>query len=355
MMKACLVLPNYGPNMMNDPCCYPLGFMYVSSFLKVLGYKVKVLNFNLFDYDLREEFKGQDAVCLTGFEQFLEENKYIQGIAHEVGAKTVLGGAMATFREKDMRKVFDAVVPGEIEDNLPINVIPHPDYKGFGIEEYNRRHSVKYIGILASRGCPFCCVFCSHLCNYRERTLSKVEAELDAYIHDYDIKYVVFNDNTLNVTKERFLAICEMMRNKHVSWSAAIRCDVFDDDMAYAASNSGCQYFVVGVESFRQERLDKMNKRVKVDQVKTTLDLLHKYKIDYHGNIILGLDDETVEDITEEIEELPKGYNLYPVLAQSFVGTKVNSSLPVDQRDHLNSIFSKYAESKGKYVYAGIQ
>jgi hypothetical protein len=51
-MKVCFVIPNYGPNMVSDPCCYPLGAMHASSFMQVLGHEVKVLNFNLFDYDL---------------------------------------------------------------------------------------------------------------------------------------------------------------------------------------------------------------------------------------------------------------------------------------------------------------
>jgi radical SAM superfamily enzyme YgiQ (UPF0313 family) len=142
-----------------------------------------------------------------------------------------------------------------------------------------------------------------------------------------------------------------MAKATKVAWSAAIRADVFDEDMAVAAKNSGCQYFVIGVESFRQDRLDKMNKQIKVKQIVKTLDLLHKHKIGYHGNIILGFADETVEEITREIVGLPKGYNLFPVLAQPFAGTKVKSSLTEDERGNLNGLFIKYAESKGMNTY----
>jgi radical SAM superfamily enzyme YgiQ (UPF0313 family) len=353
-MNVCLVLPDYGKNMINDPCCYPLGFMYVSSFLKALGHKVKVLNFNLFDYDLEKEFEDQKAICLTGYEQFLEQNKKIHELAQKMGIRTLLGGALATFKYTEMKKIFNGVFRGECEGNAPINMIPWPDYDGFGIKEYNKRHLLKYIGLLTSRGCPFSCTFCAHTCKFRERDLQDVADELDHYIKKYGSEYVVFNDNTLNVTKKRFMEICKMVKSRHILWSAAIRCDVFDEDMAIAAKESGCQYFVVGVESFKQSRLDKMNKKLKVEEIKCTLDLLNKYNISYHGNIILGLDNESLEDITQEIEELPKQYSLFPVLAQSFSGTKVSSILPIEQRTMLNGIFAKYTEKQNKYSYEGV-
>jgi radical SAM superfamily enzyme YgiQ (UPF0313 family) len=353
-MNICLVLPNYGKNMINDPCCFPLGFMYVSSWVKQAGHEVKVLNYNLFDYDLQHELKGQDFFYLTGYEQFLEFNKMVQEIAHENDCKTVLGGALATFKTDEMKKIFGKVHIGEIEGSLPIDEISLPDYRGFGIEDYNKLHSVRYMGVLTSRGCPFSCTFCASTCKYRERDISLVSEEIDHYINKYHVEMIVLNDNTLNVRKERFMQICSMMKEKNLLWSAAIRADVFDEEMAVAAKKSGCNYFVVGVESFNQKRLNAMNKKLKVEQIKTTLDLLHKYDIDYHGNIILGLEDETTIDIAQELEDLPMGYKLFPVLAQSFAGNNVKSSLSVEERKLLISSFADYANSKGKYVYEGV-
>ena len=348
-MNATLFLPEYGVKI-DDPCCYPLGAMYVTSFLKRLGFKVKVLNFNLFDYDLREELKGQDALYFTGADEFLPAIRAASGMAKERGIKTIIGGVLATFDPESVRPYCDAVVQGEIEKNIHIDNISWPDYEGFGVDEYHRRHAIRYMGILASRGCPFACTFCAHVCKYRERTLDLVADEIDHYIKTYHIEYLVFYDNTLNVRKPRFLEVCRMMRPRKIAWSAAIRADKFDDEMAVAAKDSGCQYFVIGVESFRQDRLDRMNKRLKVEQLKRTLDILHKHNLNYHGNIILGLEDETVEDIAGEVRDLPLGYNLYPVLMQPFCGVKAGSSLTQGQRDHLNHIFTEYATERGMEV-----
>jgi radical SAM superfamily enzyme YgiQ (UPF0313 family) len=349
-MNVTTVLHKYGVSV-NDPCCYPLGFMQVVSMFKEVGHEVNVLNYNLWDYDLNEELRGQDWVLFTGFEEFKPLIIRDSQIAREMGIHTVLGGALATYDTYEMQEYLDEVFVGEMGQDLPIDSMPYPDYEGFGIDEYNKRHKLRYMGILASRGCPFSCVFCANVCAYRERNLKSVEAEIDHYRAEYNIEYLIFNDNTLNVSKKRFMQICEMMKPKNILWSGAIRADVMDDEMAKSAHESGCKYFVIGIESFRQERLDRMNKQIKAEQIIQTLDTLHKHKIDYHGNIILGLNGDSVADIIDEVSELPAGYNIFPVLAQPFIGTQVQSSLTASQRMSLNQIFTHYAESKGKAVY----
>lgn len=334
-MNICLVLHKYSVSLA-DPCCYPLGYMYISAVLKQSGHNVKVLNYNLFDYDFEQEIQDCDVVGFTGFEEFLPSIQRDAAICKAQGIKTILGGALATFKADEMLQYVDTVIIGEGESVIDlalsafgkvqgnksdINKLPLPDYEGFGIAEYNRRHSINYMGVLTSRGCPHSCRFCAHTCKFQLRSLYSVFDEIDVYMERYGAEYIVFNDNTFNMSKARFLKICTGMKQRGLSWSAAIRVDIFDEEMAVAAKDSGCKYFVVGVESFKQEKLDRMNKMILVEQIFKTLDLLHKYGIDYHGNVLTGLPGETFENILDEISAIPKKYNVYPVLVQPFVGT----------------------------------
>lgn len=348
-MNITLVLHKYGISV-NDPCCYPLGFMYVSSVLKQQNHNVKVLNYNLWDYDFDSEIKGSDYVYFTGFEEFKPYIVRDAAICKELGVITTLGGALATFCSLEMEGYVDNVLPGEFE-KMEINQIPFPDYEGFGVSEYHRRHDMKYMGVLSSRGCPYCCTFCAQTCKFRYRSLSNVFSEIDEYRAKYGVEMVVFNDNTLNVRRSRFMAICEGMKKRGLLWSAAIRADKFDNEMAVAFKNSGGSYFVVGVESFDQKRLDMMHKKIKADRILRTLDVLEKHKIKYHGNIILGMGNESASDIVREINEMPRGYNLFPVLYQPFIGTSGKSTLPIEQRDIFNKAFIDYANSKAMTTY----
>lgn len=364
-MKITLVAYKYGVPL-SDPCCYPLGFQYISAGLKKLGHEVKVLNYNLWDYDFAEEIKGQDAVLFTGFDEFLPFIRRDSQICREKGIKTVLGGALATFRTKEMAEIVDTVVIGEGDEVLSaalttngtvwgrkpdLSSVPWPDYEGFGIEEYHRRHSFKYMGCATSRGCPFSCAFCVQTCRYQERDLGAVFQEIDHYRASWGIEMAVINDNTLNVRKDRFMAFCEGMKGRGIGWSAAIRTDKFDEEMARAAKDSGAQYFVVGVESFSQARLDRMGKRANVADNVRTLDLLHKYRIAYHGNILLGFDWDAQGHVTRELFAVPRGYNVFPCLLQPFIGIKARPGIFGEERDMWSKRFREHAEGRGMTIY----
>lgn len=350
-MKICLVLHKYGVSL-NDPCCYPLGYMYVAAWLKKQNHVVKVLNYNLWDYDYIEEIKDQDIVCFTGFEEFKDSILRDAEIAKAEGKMVWVGGALATFTPEVFDGRVDVIQHGEIEYRTSIHDISWPDYEAFDIQEYMRRHVVRYMGVLTSRGCPYSCSFCSHTCQYRCRRISDVEVEVDHYRIKYKIEQLVVNDNTLNINKSRFLKFCDMMNHKGVAWTAAIRPDIFDAEMAEKAKNSGCRYFIVGVESFNQKRLDYMNKRTKVESIYKTLDLLHKYKIGYHGNILFGFGDESYFDIANSLKDLPFQYNIFPVLLQPFIGTKIEQrKLSLQDSATLNDIFISFAKSRGLSNY----
>lgn len=345
-MRVALVLPKYGVPI-DDPCAFPLGFMYVSSWLKRQGHKVAVFNKNLYEYGwLEGSLKKFDEVYFTGGLDFLEENAHYARYCKV----SVLGGAVATHCPELARGKFTRVHQGEIED-CAIDDIPWPDYEAFGIDEYHRRHKDRYMGVLTSRGCPHRCSFCASTCRYRLRNLTKVQEEILHYQNRYGITRIVLNDNTLNPTKKRFLAVCEMLRPLGLQWSAAVRADNFDEEMVENAVASGAEYFVVGVESFDQRRLDKMKKGLTVEALRRTLDLFHQYGVAYHGNILLGFDGDTVEDVVTEVCQIPKKYTVFPVLLQPFAGVKAVPSIDGPEREQINALFTQYAQDGGLSVY----
>ena len=370
-MKICLVLHKYAVPL-DDPCCYPLGFMYVSAMLKRMGHEVKVLNYNLFDYDLEKEIKGQDLVGFTGFEEFFPYIVRDATICREHGIRTILGGALATFLPEVMLKHVDVVVSGEAENQLQyplkdfnpgyvwasreppdLHSLPLPDYEGFGIDEYHLRHGYPYMGVLTTRGCPHHCTFCAQTCRFQYRPLKDVFDEIYFYYERYGCKRIIFNDNTINVERNRFLALCRGLKERGITWGAAIRADIWDEEMTRGAKESGCGYVIVGVESFDQARLDRMRKKVTVEQIVRTLDLLKAYDIVYSGNILTGFDDDTYHDVVMEVQAIPPQYNVFPVLVQPFVGTKDgnNRKLTIEEFYFLSESFREYIEQKGKYLY----
>jgi len=367
-MKLALILFKYGVRL-DDPCCYPLGFMTISAILKRAGHDVTVVNQNIESRHIC--VKDFDVVLLTGFEEFLPKIKELSRVCKTAGVKTILGGALATFKPQEMLEYVDTVVVGEGDDVIcqalyaygivkgtkpKLDTLPLPDYEGFNVREYHRRNGLKHMGVLTSRGCPYNCKFCASTCSYQCRTLSHVFDEIDLYKERYGATHIIFNDNTLNVSKARFMAICEGMKGKGLKWSAAIRVDIFDDEMAVAFKESGGEYFVVGVESFKQKKLDDMGKKITVDQIIKTLNILHAHGISYHGNILTGLPGETFDDIVNEVSTCPPGYNVFPVLVQPFIGTGYQDrSITKEQVSILGDAFKGYIRDKGMNCYPTLE
>jgi radical SAM superfamily enzyme YgiQ (UPF0313 family) len=350
-MNITLVCHKYGVPL-NDPAIYPLGFMYVSSLLKARGHNVKVLNYNLFDYKLEDEIQDQQIVMFTGFEEFKQSIIRDAKVCHEKGITTVLGGALATFCEDEMKQYVSRICVGEYDKELNIDKVPYPDYDGFQVEEYFRRNSVRHMCVLTTRGCPFNCTFCAQTCKFRVRKLRHVFKEVDLYREKYKVELLLFMDNTLNFSKSRYLRICEEMKKRKLTWGGAIRCDKFDDEMAKATKESYCNNLVIGIESFNQEKLNKMNKQLSVVDIYKTLDLMEKYKINYNGNVLVGFEDESYESIVEDIAKIPSNA-IFPTLVKPFVGTKNGKTRLITKReeDFLNESFKEYIYANEKYIY----
>jgi len=174
--------------------------------------------------------------------------------------------------------------------------------------------------------------------------------EVSYYKHKYRAEVIVFNDNTLNLDRERFLALCRDMELIRLPWSAAIRCDNFDEEMAVAAKQAGASYFIVGVESFQQKRLDMMQKRVTVEEVKRTLELLDRHKLDYHANVLVGFENDTLEDIVDEVALAASYRKVYPAFVQPFTGLKVGKKRNITRYQHeqLQAMFTSHMKRGGK-------
>jgi radical SAM superfamily enzyme YgiQ (UPF0313 family) len=342
--------------------------MYISGKLKLSGHNVKVLNYNLHDYEFVSEVMDQDVVMFTGFEEFYDRICEDAGMCRRMHIPTVVGGALATFRPELMNTICDTVVIGEGDAVVGVALrktgivfgytdvpsIGLPDYEGFGIDEYHRRHiGLRYMGVMASRGCPYKCTFCAHTCGYSVRPLVDVMGEIDSYISDYKLDMVVFYDNTLNARHGYYVDLIEALRSRHISWSASIRLDMLTDDIVKDMKLAGCKYLVVGVESFNQSRLDMMNKHMTVKDIRDGLDILHKYDIGYHGNVLVGFEGDTLDDVKKEIASIPNCYNIFPTRVRPFVGVKEScrSAMTKKELTFIDGLFKDYVESKGKYLY----
>lgn len=202
----------------------------------------------------------------------------------------------------------DKIIHGEKIDDL--DKIPFPDRNlynmdkilgGPGIYPYPSR----YIGIIASRGCPYNCAFCQPLekklfgRKVRTRSVKNIISEVKSVIQDYGANFIMFECDTLTTRKAWALELCQEMKKIPVTWGAQSRVDTIDDELAAAMHDAGCMVLFFGFESGSQRILNLLKKGITPEQSLKAGEISRRNKILIFANYMLGIPTETVEDLEQ--------------------------------------------------------
>jgi len=158
------------------------------------------------------------------------------------------------------------------------------------------------------RGCPFRCSFCKESGNSKvlaAKPQEVVEA-ISKLVQHHDIHCYHFLHSTLNISKKYFIHFCTELQNsnKGILWSDCVRPDIFDEESALVASQSGAIKLVFGFETASKRILNKINKQLHPQQVARALKASHDVGIWTAVEVIVGFPGETQIDIEETIDFL---------------------------------------------------
>jgi anaerobic magnesium-protoporphyrin IX monomethyl ester cyclase len=165
--------------------------------------------------------------------------------------------------------------------------------------------------IMASRGCPFKCIFCTKSVwgnSVRFRSPERVVDEVELLHYDYGINEVFFQDDTMNLNRKWFLTICDEIikrgLNKEMAFKTPFRVDkkLLDEDLLQVAKDTGFHTIFYGVESGNQNVLNAIKKGTNVEDIKRAFALTHKIGIKTIAAFMVGSIGDTVETINDSIE-----------------------------------------------------
>lgn len=253
-------------------------------------------------------------------------------------AKHIAGGPHAMVFPEESGKVFDSLILGDGEESIVSAVQDLMDGRlqavyrqceTVDIKRYPfpRRHYLPASansrpGLLAlkdkpgleqllsttvifSRGCPYKCHFC-HMPQTKElglgirfRTPRSIEDEIEYLKRDYGIQAISLLDEIcLPLTPKKAVAHLEAIGRTGVAWKAQCRVDGIKADLARLTRQAGCVIMCMGVESVWQPCLDRINKRINIEQTKKSIRLLKEAGIEVRLYMIMGLPGEP-PDIVE--------------------------------------------------------
>jgi radical SAM superfamily enzyme YgiQ (UPF0313 family) len=146
--------------------------------------------------------------------------------------------------------------------------------------------------VMATRGCPYNCSFCSTTRfmgnRYRLRPVEAVTRE----IGDLSRRWFIFLDDNLFARRSYARALMEGMLPLRKRWVAQTSMNVAQDpDLLSLARAAGCMGLLIGFESLSEENLQDVRKGVnQVEKYKAAVHAIRRAGIFVQGSFIFGFD-----------------------------------------------------------------
>lgn len=307
-----------------DGNLFPLGIGYLVAALKPF-HEVRTYHYNAMSHARREvrdiiDSFMPDVVGLTcstfnrGFNK--EMIRLLRGIRPEI--RVVVGGVHASFCYEQILLDYgaDVVVIGEgektfpalcaaLEQQSPLNDLPGIAYKRSGevvvtppveiirnlddlpmpdysyAKPYIERGGMAFM--ITSRGCPVRCTFCSTSSFWgqkvRMNSPRRVVDEMESLTAEFGVRKIFFHDDTFNLGISRVQEICNeiLRRGVKVEWGCSCRVTPVSEEMIAVMVEAGCRHICWGIESGSQVMLQKINKKISLEQIRNAYELSSKF------------------------------------------------------------------------------
>ena len=155
--------------------------------------------------------------------------------------------------------------------------------------------------MLASRGCPYQCTFCSNPVMWTTRWIARTPTlvldEIEDYVKRFGISNVDFYDLTAIVKRDWILEFSKglVARKLGITWQlpSGTRSEAIDAEVSKWLYASGCRNMNYAPESGSAASLERMKKKVSIPKLTASLRDAVKAGLNVKINIIIGMPDDT--------------------------------------------------------------
>ncbi len=196
-----------------------------------------------------------------------------------------------------------------------IDTIPRPHWpegymekfwehgKSFGVQ------TTRDMPMLASRGCPYQCTFCSSpsmwTTRYVLRDIDDLMDEIEEYRRRYDITAIQFYDLTAITKKRWIMEFGERLKalGNDFKWSlpSGTRSEALDDETLTLMRDTNCNYLVYAPESGAPDTLEAIQKRIKLESITASMRTAKKLGLVLRANLIIGFPNESRKQIYQTL------------------------------------------------------
>lgn len=232
-----------------------------------------------------------------------------------------------------------------------LDALPFPARHLFQLDRYPlySPDGHRMLTVLTSRGCPYHCSYCFKGIvgrTYRQRSPENLVRELKLLIATYGIRHFYFIDDLFTLDLKRLSALMDLFIQEKldIHWQCLARVDRVNPDILAKMAAAGCQQIHYGIESGVQEIIDRIGKRITLEQVRQAVAWTAAAGIRSKGYFMLGLPGDTEETMERTIQfatELDLDDAMFS-LTTPFPGTRMWDDLVAKRPEiEFNQDFSK--------------
>jgi radical SAM superfamily enzyme YgiQ (UPF0313 family) len=182
--------------------------------------------------------------------------------------------------------------------------LPHPaaDPVTVGVET-----DAQFEFIITSRGCPAACTFCSSPDFWgralRFRSAAHMIDEVRLLRERHGVVYVSVRDDTFTANRRRVIEFCRGLIDSGLDllWDCQSRVNIVDEERLAWMRRAGCTHIQYGVESGSPRMLERLNKGIRLEEIRTAAALTRRVGLGLSIYLITGIDSETDADLASTL------------------------------------------------------
>lgn len=198
-----------------------------------------------------------------------------------------------------------------------VDDIPYPAWHLFDLQAYNKEHLVGgmdthrlTLPLLATRGCPYQCTFCSSANMWSQRWIPRdpvrVVDEIEHNVRTYGARSFPFQDLTAIVQKKWIVHFCTEILNRglEVSWQfpSGTRLEAIDSEVADLMRRSGVASIAFAPESGSEQTRRLIKKRMKSPALMAGIQSSADAGLNVAVFLVIGFPHDTSETLRENID-----------------------------------------------------
>ena len=332
----------------------PVGLAQLAGFLRVEGYKVKIMDAVTLEHDFEQvcsfisEYNPRIIGVSIPFSEMANNGVEMLKICRERFAENLLicGGYHCWICPEDVIDYCDLVVISEGEETTQeiiskynsgqylfdikgtafkvgneavINParellqdvnLPFPAWDLLPIEHYNMTLYLSTgevaFPLQTGYGCPFACTFC---CNsklhekVRYKDIKHVLDEINWIVQRFGVRGFHIWDETFTLNRSRVEEFCVNVidRKMDIHWSAQTRVGLLDRELLELMKRAGCVRISIGVESGDPAILESINKKIDLKEAVRAIDLARDVGVISYAGFMIGHADDNPETVSHTI------------------------------------------------------